>query len=171
VRSAYIEFSETARKVITRSWTYKMYYNSICLCQQQWIESFLEIPFDVKWAWYNQPDHSFVSWPVSEICRNWSIESLIQRPPRCITRRLSACAPIPHREVILGEAPLFNVWIWNLRGCGERPSFCPNQKPNQWPRVQGLVRCPIIYRFTPYERKRRSVPTQWTECSWKCPLM
>ena len=55
-------------------------------------------------------DSSCISWPVSEVCRNWPTESLTRCFSGCIIKRFSACAPVlPLEDNSLGGPPLFNV--------------------------------------------------------------
>jgi len=60
-----------------------------------------------------------------------------------------ACSHIPHREAdSIKGLPLFNVGIWNRRGCFGKQSFCPNWESNKRTPVQSPIHYPRSYCFT-----------------------
>ena len=73
-----------------------------------------------NWAVRLCPVYSFISRPLPGVCGNWPIDSN-RAPlfPRWITRKLSACTRMPHREASsLGGPSLFSLRIPNRWGGG-----------------------------------------------------
>jgi len=89
-------------------------------------------------------------WLPAGVCRNWRTESLTRCFPGSVIRRPSACTRMPHREGnSIGTHPPFYFWHPKPTRRLRKIIFFLYWDSSQGPLIQGPVRHPLGYRFTP----------------------
>jgi len=90
---------------------------------------------------------SFVSWPASGVCSNWSTESTWLGVSHGLSSETFCLHPRTHRggNLRVHGPPFSNVGLRNWRWCYERQHLCPNRESNPDAPVQGPLRYPIIW--------------------------